>query len=192
MLPLILASSSQYRKKLLSQLQLDFECCSPNIDESPLSDESAEGLVARLSAGKAEALATQFKQHLIIGSDQVAVLGDQILSKPGNHENAFQQLSHCSGREVCFYTGLSLLNSATGNIQTIVEPFHVKFRLLDKEQIERYLQTEKPYDCAGSFKVEGLGISLFEWLRGDDPNSLVGLPLIRLVDLLSNEGAIIP
>ena len=192
MLPIILASSSPYRRELLGRLAIDFDCISPDIDESALPDESPEQLVSRLAQQKAQAVAADYQQHLIIGSDQVASLGQTILTKPGNSEKAKAQLGACSGKTVTFYTGLSLLNSKTGQQQACVELFSVKFRVLDKAIIERYISAEQPLDCAGSFKVEGLGISLFEQLIGDDPNSLVGLPLIKLVDMLNTEGIAIP
>lgn len=192
MLPIILASSSPYRRELLQRLAIDFDCISPNIDESALPTESAEQLVSRLAQQKAQAVAADYPQQLIIGSDQVASLGQTILTKPGNSDKAMAQLGACSGKTVTFYTGLSLLNSKTGQQQTCVEPFSVKFRMLDTATIERYISAEQPFDCAGSFKVEGLGISLFEQLIGDDPNSLMGLPLIKLVDMLRTEGVAIP
>ncbi|WP_339337759.1 nucleoside triphosphate pyrophosphatase [uncultured Oceanicoccus sp.] len=192
MLPIILASSSPYRRELLQRLAIDFDCISPNIDESALPTESAEQLVSRLAQQKAQAVAADYPQQLIIGSDQVASLGQTILTKPGNSDKAMAQLSACSGKTVTFYTGLSLLNSKTGQQQTCVEPFSVKFRTLDTATIKRYISAEQPLDCAGSFKVEGLGISLFEQLIGDDPNSLMGLPLIKLVDMLKTEGVAIP
>ena len=192
MLPIILASSSPYRRELLGRLAIDFGCSSPDIDESALPDESPHSLVKRLAEQKAQAVAADYPQHLIIGSDQVASLEQRILTKPGNNENAKAQLSACSGKTVTFYTGLSLLNSKTGQQLSCVEPFSVKFRVLNEATIERYIAAEQPLDCAGSFKMEGLGISLFEKLNGDDPNSLVGLPLIRLIDMLKTERIAIP
>ncbi len=192
MLPIILASSSPYRRHLLSQLGLQFTSVSPNINESPRPAEDAAALVSRLAQNKAQAVANNNPAQLIIASDQVASLEGQVINKPGNHQAAFKQLSHSSGKQLTFYTGLCLLNSQTGHCQQSIETFKVQFRKLDSKQIERYLQAEQPYDCAGSFKMEGLGISLFERLMGDDPNSLIGLPLIRLVELLNNEGIAIP
>lgn len=187
--PLLLASSSPYRKALLARLGLTFSTASPDLDETPLPGESAETIAGRLAAAKACALANTWPDHLIIGSDQAAALEDgRILGKPGSHEQACQQLSWCSGRSVCFYTGLSLLDSSSGEQQTIVEPFRVHFRTLTPEAIDLYLRTEKPYDCAGSFRMEGLGITLFSGFEGRDPNSLVGLPLMALVDLLTARG----
>ncbi len=190
--PLVLASSSPYRRRLLEQLQLPFECAAPDIDETPRPAETAEQLTRRLALTKASALAGRYPQHLIIGSDQVLLLDGQPVSKPGNHAAALDQLRRCSGRTVRFSTALCLLNSASGDHQLACEPFDVVFRELDDASIERYLQREQPYDCAGSFRMEGLGISLFQALRGDDPNSLIGLPLIRLCTMLRNEGVQLP
>ncbi|MBT3348205.1 MAG: septum formation inhibitor Maf [Thiotrichales bacterium] len=188
MLPLILGSSSSIRKELLTRLRLPFESYSPEINEDPLNDESAEELVKRLSQEKALEVGKRFNHHLIIGSDQVAVNGESVLSKPGNFENAFAQLSAASGRAVEFLSGLTLLNTESGDMESSVVSFTVNFRNLSDAQIERYLHTEEPYNCAGSFKSEGLGITLFESLTGDDPTSLMGLPLIRLVRMLERQG----
>jgi septum formation protein len=187
MLPIILASSSPYRQQLLAKLDLEFTSFSPNIDESSLANEAPKALALRLSQQKAEALANQHPNHFIIGSDQVACMNDIILNKPGNYHNAVAQLKQCSGQRVSFHTGITLLNSATGKLYSDVVSHRVFFRELCDDNIEDYVQREKPYDCAGSFKVEGLGISLFQKLEGDDPNSLIGLPLIRLIDFLSQE-----
>ena len=192
MLPLLLASSSVYRRELLARLRLPFVCSSPDIDESHRPDESALDLVKRLARGKALALAGSHPAHLIIGSDQVAVLGERILGKPHTFENAREQLLAASGARVTFLTGLALLNSQTGACQVDCIPFTVNMRVLDPERIERYLRAEQPYDCAGSFKAEGLGVSLFQSTEGPDATSLVGLPLIRLVDMLLAEGVQIP
>lgn len=187
--PLLLASSSPYRKALLDRLGLPFTTASPDIDETPLPGEPAEQLVRRLAADKASALSAAFPGHLIIGSDQAAALEDgRILGKPGSHDQARHQLTLCSGRSVCFHTGLSLLNSRTGEQQTCVESYRVRFRPLSEQTIEHYLLTEQPYDCAGSFRMEGLGIALFSGFEGRDPNSLTGLPLMALVDLLASQG----
>jgi septum formation protein len=188
MTQLVLASTSPYRRELLERLGLPFETVSPNVDETALTYETPEQLVKRLAKLKAHAVAESFPDALIIGSDQVAVLDNQILGKPGNHETAVQQLNKTSGGKVLFLTGLCLLNNATGKTQTSVDKFSVVFRELSADQIENYLQREKPYDCAGSFKSEGLGISLFEKMEGDDPNTLIGLPLITLINMLSAEG----
>jgi len=185
---LILGSSSPFRAELLTKLGLNFSASSPDIDETRLTNETAEQLVKRLAEQKAMAVAKQHPQALIIGSDQVAVLDDQIIGKPGNHEKAFKQLQTASGKTIQFLTGLALFNSATNKMQSIVEPFHVTFRQLTDAQIDFYLHQEKPYQCAGSFKSEGFGITLFSKLQGNDPNSLIGLPLICLVEMLGNEG----
>ncbi|GLK91618.1 Maf family protein [Pseudomonas turukhanskensis] len=192
MLPLLLASSSAYRRELLSRLRLPFTCASPDIDESRLPGESAQALVRRLAEQKARALCAAYPQHLIIGSDQVAVLGEQILGKPHDFERAHRQLSNASSTSVTFLTGLTLLNTTSGHCQVDCVPFTVHFRELSSERIARYLHAEKPYDCAGSFKAEGLGVSLFRATEGSDATSLVGLPLIRLVDMLLREGVEIP
>ncbi len=183
--PLVLASSSPYRRELLSRLGLPFEHASPNIDESRQPGETAEQLTVRLATQKAQALASRFPNHWIIGSDQVATLADgSILTKPGEHDRAVDQLTRCSGHPVRFLTGLALLDSSSGRANTLCEAFEVTFRTLSREDIEHYLRTETPYDCAGSFRMEGLGIALFASLEGRDPNSLIGLPLIGLCELL--------
>ncbi|OWP52100.1 Maf family protein [Pseudomonas nitroreducens] len=192
MLPLILASSSPYRRELLQRLRLPFECASPDIDESPLPGESADQLVRRLAQSKARALTQQYPAHLIIGSDQAAVNGSRILGKPGDIERATEQLKDASGKSVSFLTGLCLLNSQSGEAQIDCVPFTVHFRTLDEARIRRYLEAEQPFDCAGSFKAEGLGVSLFRATEGEDATSLIGLPLIRLVDMLLSERVQIP
>lgn len=183
---LILASSSQYRRKLLSRLQLPFESHSPEIDESPKFGESPEDMVKRLSEEKARALASQYNHHFIIGSDQVAVLGANVLTKPGGFDAAFEQLKSQSGKRVLFLTGLALLNTNTNVIQVDMVTTEVAFRQLTNQEITNYLLQDEPYDCAGSFKSEGLGITLFEGIYGTDPTALVGLPLIRLGEILRN------
>ncbi len=185
---LVLASTSPFRKEILAKLGIAFETASPDIDESPIANETPEQLVVRLAEKKARAVADVFSNHLIIGSDQVAVIDGTILGKPHTHERAVEQLNNASGKTVRFYTGLCLYNSATSSSQSEVVPFNVVFRKLSSSQIENYLQAEKPYNCAGSFKSEALGITLFEKLLGDDPNTLIGLPLIRLVAMLEKEG----
>ncbi|WP_067986104.1 Maf family protein [Neptuniibacter pectenicola] len=185
---LILASSSPFRRQILDKLQLEYSCLSPDIDESPNGNETPVQLVTRLAVAKAEKIAETESDSLIIGSDQVAVLGDEILGKPHTHENAVKQLQRLSGHRVTFLTGLALINSKSGNIQREAVPFDVVFRTLTDEMIENYLRAEEPYNCAGSFKSEALGIVLFDKLEGDDPNTLIGLPLIRLVRMLENEG----
>ena len=192
MQPLILASSSPYRQQLLARLGLPFSCQSPDIDESSKPGETAPELVSRLAIEKAKTVARDHSNALIIGSDQVATLGDNILTKPGNVERALEQLLACSGKTVTFHTGLCLLNSKSQQYQSIIEPFTVYFRELNEAQLQRYIKKEQPLDCAGSFKMEGLGISLFERLEGGDPNSLIGLPLIQLVKMLANEGIALP
>ncbi|HWV15980.1 MAG TPA: Maf family nucleotide pyrophosphatase [Cellvibrio sp.] len=184
---LLLASSSPYRRALLTRLGLEFNWEAPDIDESQRENETADSLVTRLSLAKAKALAGSHPNSLIIGSDQVAVLDNRILGKPHTHERARIQLQNASGRQVLFKTGLCLLNSATGKSQVAVVDFSVFFRELSNAQIDAYLNREKPYDCAGSFKAEGLGICLFSKLCGDDPNSLIGLPLITLTKMLASE-----
>jgi len=185
---LVLASTSPYRKELLQKLQLEFATASPDIDESALPDEAPEQLVARLAENKARAVADQFQNALIIGSDQVAVVDGRIVGKPGDHANAVAQLKRASGKRVSFLTGLCVYNTLSQRSQVDVIPFSVIFRNLSDTQIENYLQREQPYNCAGSFKSEGLGIALFERLEGDDPNTLIGLPLIRLIRMLESEG----
>ncbi|MBF8781291.1 Maf family protein [Pseudomonas fulva] len=192
MLPLLLASSSIYRRELLQRLRLPFTWASPDIDEQRLTDEPPAGLVRRLARQKAQALAATHPAHLIIGSDQVAVLGEQILGKPHSFDRACEQLLASSGQQVTFLTGLALLNSATGQCQVDCVPFTVSMRELDLARVERYLHAEQPFDCAGSFKAEGLGVSLFRETHGSDATSLVGLPLIRLVDMLLEEGVMVP
>jgi len=192
MLPLLLASSSPYRRELLERLRLPFVCASPDIDESRRPQESAIALVKRLAQEKAMALAARFPDHLIIGSDQVAVLGEQILGKPHTFERALEQLTASSGKSVSFLTGLALYNSQTGHCQVDCVPFTVHMRELSAPRISRYLHAEQPYDCAGSFKAEGLGVSLFRSTEGPDATSLIGLPLIRLVDMLAEQGVEIP
>lgn len=185
---LVLASTSPFRKSILQKLGVPFDCHAPEVDETPLTGESPSRLVERLSIAKAQAVAAHLKQGLVIGSDQVAVIDNEILGKPGTHENAVVQLLRASGKTVTFLTGLALVNAASGSIQAEVVPFKVVFRELSREQIDNYLNAEQPYNCAGSFKSEGLGIALFERLEGDDPNTLIGLPLIRLIRMLEKEG----
>ena len=192
MLPLLLASSSSYRRELLNRLRLPFTCAAPDIDETRLPGEAAHTLVSRLAEQKARALAGTHPGHLIIGSDQVAVLGEQILGKPHTPARACEQLLASSGRSVTFLTGLALLNSSTGHCQVDVVPFTVHMRDLHPGLVQRYVEAEQPLDCAGSFKAEGLGVSLFKRTEGPDATSLVGLPLIRLVDMLLVEGVSVP
>lgn len=185
---LILASTSPWRRALLEKLQISFECAAPEVDETPRSDESPRQLVLRLAQEKAQSLASRYPDHLIIGSDQVCVLDGAITGKPLTEENARLQLRKASGNIVTFYTGLALFNSANGHLQTEVEPFDVHFRHLSEAEIDNYVRKEHPLHCAGSFKSEGFGITLFERLEGRDPNTLVGLPLIALCQMLRREG----
>ena len=185
---LVLGSTSPFRKALLERLHIDFECDSPDIDETALEDEAVEDMVVRLAIAKAQAISARHPDSLIIGSDQSAVLNGEKLSKPGNFENAFRQLSRASGQKITFQTGLCLLNTSTGNIQSSCVPYTVVFKELTPKMIENYLHKEEPYNCAGSFKSEALGIALFERFEGNDPNALIGLPLIELVNFLDNEG----
>ncbi|NOY66442.1 MAG: septum formation inhibitor Maf [Gammaproteobacteria bacterium] len=186
-LPLVLGSTSPFRKEILQKLAIPFETAAPDIDESALPGETPQQLVCRLAELKAREVAKKFTQHLIIGSDQVAVINGTIIGKPGTHEKAVQQLTESSGQTVHFFTGLCLYNSQNDTLQCEAVPFDVVFRNLQANEIENYLLKETPYNCAGSFKSEGLGITLFESLQGDDPNTLIGLPLIRLVAMLKNE-----
>lgn len=185
---IVLASTSPFRRLLLERLGLVFDTASPDIDETPRPGEQPVSLVQRLALEKARAVIKHHPEALIIGSDQVACVEGRILGKPGSREKALRQLLQASGRRVIFYTGLCVLDASTANSNTLCELFHVHFRKLSKRQIESYLDREQPYDCAGSFKSEGLGIALFERLEGEDPNALIGLPLIRLVDMLENQG----
>jgi len=185
---LLLASSSRYRRALLERLGLPFETASPDIDETRRPAESPAALVQRLAAEKASALASTYPGHLIIGSDQVASLGDRVLGKPGSVENAEQQLADLSGQTVRFYTGLALLNSRTQSIQVQMDTTDVEFRALSVAEISAYVSREQPLDCAGSFKSEGLGVALFSRIKTDDPAALIGLPLVRLCNMLRAEG----
>lgn len=189
--PLILASSSIYRQELLKRLRLPFAIASPNIDETPLPGETPPQTALRLAEQKARALSARYPDAFIIASDQVAVLNNQAIGKPGNHANAVTQLTAASGNTVHFHTALCLLDSALGTAQRKIATNEVKFRQLTAEQIERYLHAEKPYDCAGSAKSEGLGIALIEYIRGDDPNALIGLPLIELTTMLMRAGVVV-
>ena len=185
---LILASSSIYRRELLQKLQIPFSTISPKIDEAPLTDEKPYETALRLAQEKARKIGEDHPYALIVGCDQVATLDGEQLGKPGNHKNAVEQLKKMQGREVKFYSALCLYNASTGNMQTENVPYLVRFRQLTDEQIENYLNKEQPYQCAGSAKSEGLGVALIERMLGEDPNALVGLPLIKLVTMLQNEG----
>lgn len=187
--PILLASSSPYRQQRLKSLGFEFDSASPDVDETRLDGESAEALVRRLAEKKARALQDRFPAHLIIGSDQVAVTASgEILTKPGSEEQALLQLGSCCGARVQFLTGLCLIDGPSGRQHCLVEPFTVLFRDLSDADIQRYIRAEKPFDCAGSFKMEGLGIALFERLEGRDPNALIGLPLIALEDAMRTLG----
>ena len=186
-----LASTSPFRKELLQRLGIPFVTAAPDVDETPLVNETAIALVRRLSETKARAIAASHR-GLVIGSDQVATTGNDILGKPGTHERAFAQLRGLSGKCVTFQTGLCLLNTETDEAQVDVIPFVVEFRPLEDAQIERYLRHDQPYQCAGSFKSEGLGITLFDRMQGDDPSALIGLPLIRLTGMLAQAGLVLP
>lgn len=184
---LVLASTSVYRSELLKRLQLPFETAAPDVDETPLPHESARATSIRLAQEKACAVAAAYPDALIIGSDQVALLGDQQLGKPLTHDNAVKQLRAMRGKTTCFYTALALLNSKTGDMQTAVAENHVTLHDLSDSEIEDYLRKEQPYHCAGSAKSEGLGIALISNMSGDDPNALIGLPLILLCEMLRRE-----
>ena len=185
---LVLASTSPYRKQLLERLGIDFIAAAPRVDEARLPGEPPETLVRRLAEAKARAVAVRHPDALIIGSDQVALLCGEIVGKPGSHEQAMFQLRRASGSRVVFLTGLCLLHSDSGRCEVDVARYSVVFRQLTDTQIEGYLRREKPYDCAGSFKSEGLGVALFERMEGDDPSALIGLPLILLTRMLERAG----
>ncbi|MHB1656664.1 MAG: Maf family nucleotide pyrophosphatase [Burkholderiales bacterium] len=185
---LVLASTSVYRRELLNKLRVPFVVTSPLVDETPLAGEAPDAAALRLSVLKAQAPATDFPDALIIGSDQIASLDGNHIGKPGNHASAVAQLRSMSGQELIFHTALSLYNSSTGNLQSRIVPTTVKIRHLTDAQIEHYLRKDLPYDCAGSARSEGLGIAIMESMTGEDPNALVGLPLIALTAMLFNEG----
>ena len=185
---IILASGSSYRQAILKKLHIPFTCATPNINEAAISGESISDQVARLARSKALAIA-KIKANVnsyVIGSDQLASFNGQVLGKPGDFDTAKLQLLMFSGQTIKFYTGLCLVHSTKNKLASIVETFDVKFKTLTEDQISTYLKIEEPYDCAGSFKCEGLGIALFESLDGRDPNTLIGLPLIALMDLFSD------
>jgi len=185
---LVLASTSRYRRELLARLHLPFTVASPHVDESPLAQESAAETAVRLASAKARAVASYYPDALVIGSDQVAECAGERLEKPGTHERATAQLLSLSGSQAVFHTAVSLLDAASGRLQTRLVPTCVVFRTLTKQRIEAYLLKEQPYDCAGSAKSEGLGIALLERIDGPDPTALIGLPLIALVSMLEDEG----
>jgi len=185
---LILASSSPFRRELLARLMLPFEVVIPDVDETSRQHESPQALVERLAILKAQTVASKRPGTLVIGSDQVAVHNGEIVGKPLTHEHAVDQLKSASGKTVMLYTGLALVNSSSGRVQSEVVPYGVTFRALTNKQIETYLRKEQPYHCAGSVKSEGLGVALLERFDGEDPATLIGLPLIRLIRMLENEG----
>ena len=185
---LVLASTSPFRRELLSRLGIPFETANPQTDESPLSGETPENTALRLSEAKARAVAHLYPDALIIGSDQVAILEGKVYGKPGTHDKAVRQLQAMRGKTVDFFTGLCLLDSKTGKARVSGIPTLVAFRNLCDEEIENYLIKEQPYNCAGSAKSEGLGIAIIARMQGDDPNALIGLPLIALCDLLKDAG----
>ncbi len=189
---LVLASTSPYRRELLERFALPFETARPQTDETPLPGEMPPDTANRLAAAKARAVAAQFPDALIIGSDQVAHLGETIFGKPGTTERAIAQLQQMSGKTIIFHTALALLNTRSGALQCDSVPTKVRFRDLTQDEIVRYVEKERPLDCAGSAKSEALGISLLDSLSGDDPTALVGLPLIALARMLRNEGLQLP
>ena len=189
---IILASTSPYRRRLLERLQIPFRCLPPAVEESALPGEAPDAMAGRLALAKAHSIASAHPEALVIGSDQVAAINDSVMGKPGTHEQAVRQLRASSSKEVIFHTGVALVCAAKKLETFHVEPFSVNFRDLSDKIIENYLRRDAPYDCAGSFKWEGLGIALFTGLRGNDPTSLEGLPMIALVDLLARAGIVIP
>ncbi len=189
---LVLASSSVFRQALLQRLALAFEVANPDVDEAPQPGEQPGQSAVRLALAKARAVAPRFPGALLIGSDQVAECAGIAIGKPGNHERAVTQLRAMRGQRVTFYTGLCLLNAKTGNLQSVLATNVATFRDCSNDEIERYLRREQPYHCAGSAKIEGLGITLIARLEGDDPNALIGLPLIELVSMLKREGIAVP
>ncbi len=189
---LVLASGSPYRRELLSRLKLPFQVAPPDVDESPLSGELPKDTCLRLAVDKARKIAESWPNAMVIGSDQVATLKGEVIGKPGNHERALQQLRRASGQDMTFHTALCLLNALTGHLQVECVDVKVRYRSLSEAQIERYLRLDKPYDCAGSGRIETLGITLVEWVQSDDPTALVGLPLITLTTMLQREGIELP
>ncbi len=185
---LVLASTSVYRRQLLTRLGLEFECAAPAIDETPGAVESPADTATRLAELKARAPAARHPDALIIGSDQVAALGGERLGKPGDHDSAVRQLRAASGKTVDFHTAVCVLDTRSGRVRGRIVPCRVSFRALSAPEIETYLRREQPYDCAGSAKSEGLGIALIERIETDDPTSLIGLPLIALTALLAESG----
>lgn len=186
--PLVLGSTSQYRRELLSRLHLEFQVEAPDVDETPLAGESPHALAVRLALAKARSVAARFPEAVVIGSDQVADMDGEPLGKPGSHDNAVAQLRRMRGRTVVFQTALSVVCLATGFEQSDLAPVKVKFRTLTDEEIEAYLLAERPYDCAGSARSEGLGIAILDAIESDDPTALVGLPLIRTCRMIRAAG----
>ncbi|MGH8192721.1 MAG: Maf family protein [Rhodanobacteraceae bacterium] len=189
---IVLASTSRYRADLLRRLLEDFEPIGPDVDESPLPDETPAARAGRLASAKASAVAENLRDALVIGSDQVAALGDAVLHKPGNIENAREQLRASSGNVVDFFTGVCVIDTRSGQSWKALDHTRVFFRELGRDEIERYLDREHPFDCAGSFKSEAAGIALFERIESEDPTALVGLPLIALARLLRQAGLAVP
>jgi septum formation protein len=185
---LILASTSRYRRELLERLRLPFECVNPGVDEAPLDGETPAALALRLALAKAQAIAARQPHAVVIGSDQVAELHGQALGKPHTHERAVAQLRSMRGQAVLFHTAVSVIRGDQGFARTALAEVKVRFRSLSDAEIERYLRTEEPYDCAGSAKSEGLGIALLDAIESDDPTALIGLPLIRTCSLLREAG----
>jgi len=185
---IVLASTSKYRRELLDRLGLPFEVASPDVDETALPDEKPQDTAQRLALAKARTVAARYPDAIVIGSDQVAELDGQRLGKPGNHANALRQLKAMRAREVVFHTALCVYAAASGQAQTRVVPCTVRFRDFSDTQAEHYLRREQPYDCAGSARAEGLGIALIATMRADDPNALIGLPLIALTEMLAAQG----
>lgn len=190
--PLVLASTSPTRRELLGRLGLPFDVHAPQVDETPLPDEAPTAVAQRLARAKAEAAAVTFPAHLIIGSDQVAVVGARVLGKPGDRARAAEQLALSSGQVMVFQTAVCLFSSVTGQVATRLVPFDVELRRLSRVDIERYLDREQPFGCAGSLRSEGLGVTLCQRMSGDDPTALLGLPLIALCELLRDQGVALP
>ncbi|HYE70740.1 MAG TPA: Maf family nucleotide pyrophosphatase [Aquabacterium sp.] len=186
--PLVLASTSRYRRDLLQRLRIPFDVVAPGVDETPLAGEAPAALAQRLALAKARDVAARRSDALVIGSDQVADLAGEPIGKPGNHERAVAQLRAMQGRTVVFQTAVAVVRSATGYERVLLAPVTVRFRALQDDEIEHYLRTEAPYDCAGSAKCETLGIALLDAIESDDPTALVGLPLIRTAQLLREAG----
>jgi len=190
--PLVLASTSAYRRELLGRLGIGFECVSPATDETPLTGETPPGLASRLARLKAESVATSRPEAVVVGSDQVALLGEQVLGKPGTVERCIEQLRQSSNRDVLFLTAVHVIGPRGASVESHVDRTTVRFRALDEAELERYVSAESPLDCAGGFKAESLGISLFERIRSDDPTGLTGLPLIWLCGALRRAGIPVP